>query len=129
MTETIRFEDFLEEQLQDPEFREDWEHTAFARAIAIQIIRYRADHGLSQTALARRLGVSQAFVGRLELGEHEPKISTLRNLSEKLGMRFSIDIHPAGQAPAMAIAVDDERTGQRTERIVAGGVEMLVHSV
>lgn len=46
-------------------------------------------------------------------------------LGEVFG-RFSIDIHPAGQAPAMA---DDERTGQRVERSVAGGVEMLVHAV
>ena len=123
---TIPYDEAMEMLLEDPEFREYWERTAFARAIAIQIIRYRAEHDLSQTALARRLGVSQASVGRLELGEHEPKISTLRNLSEKLGMRFSIDIHPAGQAPAMA---DDERTGQRVERSVAGGVEMLVLAV
>jgi transcriptional regulator with XRE-family HTH domain len=125
MSETIRYEDFLEVQLQDPEFRAYWERTAFARAIAIQIIRYRAEHGLSQTALARRLGVSQASVGRLELGEHEPKISTLRNLSEKLGMRFLIDIHPQGQDPA-AISQGAEPAEQRVERIVAGGVEMLV---
>jgi ribosome-binding protein aMBF1 (putative translation factor) len=86
MTETIRFEDFLEKQLQDPDFREESERTAYTRAIANQVIRYRVAHGLSQAALARKLGVSQAVVGRLELGEHEPKVSTLRTLSEKLGM-------------------------------------------
>jgi len=122
---TITYDEAMEMLLEDPEFREYWERTAFARAIAIQIIRYRAEHGLSQTALARRLGVSQASVGRLELGEHEPKISTLRNLSEKLGMRFSIDIHPEGQAPAATLAADDERT----ERTVTSGVEMLVHAI
>jgi transcriptional regulator with XRE-family HTH domain len=124
MSETIRFEDFLEEQLQDPAFREEWERTAYARAIANQVIRYRAQHGLSQAALARKLGVSQAVVGRLELGEHEPRISTLRNLSEKLGMRFVIDIHPANAAHSDSLRTNDTAD----ERIVSGGVEMLVRA-
>lgn len=82
MSETIRFEDFLDKQLQDPVFREEWERTAYARAVANQVVKYRVEHGLSQAALDRKLGVSQPVVGRLELGEHEPRISTLRNLSK-----------------------------------------------
>ncbi len=124
MSETIRFEDFLEEQLQESAFRKEWERTAYARAIANQVIRYRADHGLSQAALARKLGVSQPVVGRLELGEHEPKVSTLRNLSEKLGMRFMIDIHPADAAHPESSSSSDNGV----ERIVSGGVEMFVRA-
>lgn len=124
MSETIRFEDFLEEQLQDPEFREEWERTAYARAIANQVIRYRGEHGLSQAALARKLGVSQPVVGRLELGEHEPKVSTLRNLSEKLGMRFVIDIHPSDAGHPESTST----SGRAVERIVSRGVEMLVQA-
>lgn len=124
MSETIRFEDFLKEQLQDPAFHEEWERTAYARAIANQVIRYRVEHGLSQAALARKLGVSQPVVGRLELGEHEPRISTLRNLSEKLGMRFVIDIHPANAARPESSLPDDPSV----ERIVSRGVEMLVRA-
>lgn len=82
---------------QDPEFRERWERTAFARAVAIEVLRYRAEHGLSQSALARRLGVSQPLIARLEIGEHEPKISTLQRLSSVLGLTFTVTIHPATQ--------------------------------
>lgn len=123
MSETVTYEDFLEEQLRDPEFRAEWERTAYARAIANQVIRYRNGHGLSQTALAKRLGVSQAVVGRLELGEHEPKISTLQKLSERLGMRFMIDIHPADTNRP-----NPPSTDEGVERIVAGGVETLVRA-
>jgi hypothetical protein len=42
-----------------PKFRAEWERTALARAVAEAVIRYRAEHGLSQTALARVLGWSQ----------------------------------------------------------------------
>jgi ribosome-binding protein aMBF1 (putative translation factor) len=115
----VSFDDFLKEQLREPEFRSIWERTALARAVAIEVIRYRSEHGLSQTALARRLGVSQAVVGRLELGEHEPKIATLSRLSWVLGLRFTIDIHPDNQESARA---DDPTIA----RVVSNGVELVV---
>ena len=88
------FEQVLAEQLEDPAFRAEWERTALARAAANRIIAYRVEHHLSQTALARKLGVSQPAVARLELGEHEPTITTLSRLSQRLGIDFHIDITP-----------------------------------
>jgi ribosome-binding protein aMBF1 (putative translation factor) len=84
----------LTEQLQDPAFREEWERTALARAVATRVVAYRATEGLSQAALARKLGVSQPLVARLELGEHEPTLTTLSRLSQHLGLEFHIDITP-----------------------------------
>jgi transcriptional regulator with XRE-family HTH domain len=56
----------------------------------------RADiwDGLTQASLARKLGVSQPAVARLELGEHEPTLTTLSRLSRRLGIDFHIDITP-----------------------------------
>jgi ribosome-binding protein aMBF1 (putative translation factor) len=116
----IPFDDLLKEEMQNPEFRENWERTTLARAVANQVIRHRAEHGLSQSELARRLGVSQAVVGRLELGEHEPKIATLSKLARTLGLRFNIEIHPDhpdGEQPDERVVI---------ERVVADGVELVV---
>ncbi|HCG02229.1 MAG TPA: hypothetical protein DEV93_17005 [Chloroflexi bacterium] len=52
------------------------------------------EHGLSQAALARELGVSQPLVARLEAGEHEPTIATLSRLSRRLGLEFHLHITP-----------------------------------
>jgi transcriptional regulator with XRE-family HTH domain len=120
--ETIDHDQMMRDLLQNPTVREDWERTAFARAVANQVLRYRIEHDLSQRALAKRLGVSQALVGRLELGEHEPRISTLQKLSQILGLRFSIDIHPAEETPARLSTPDDDRV----ERATSGGVETIV---
>ena len=49
----IPFEQILEEELQDPEFRAEWERLAPARAVANRLIAYRAEHELTQTGLAR----------------------------------------------------------------------------
>lgn len=59
-------EDSLAEDLKDPGFRKEWERTALARAVAIEVIKYRAEHGLSQTKLGRQLGMHQLPNSRLE---------------------------------------------------------------
>lgn len=84
----------LEEALEDPAFREEWDRTAVARAVATRVVAYRAEHGLSQAALARKLGVSQPLVARLEAGEHTPTFGTLTRLSHRLGLEFHITITP-----------------------------------
>lgn len=116
----IALDQLLKDQLNDAEFRENWERTTLARAVAIQVIKYRAAHGLSQSGLARQLGVSQAVVGRLELGEHEPKIATLSKLARTLGLRFNIDIHPEHQD------VDSSDKDMTVERVASNGVELVV---
>jgi ribosome-binding protein aMBF1 (putative translation factor) len=84
----------LDEMLQDPQFREEWERTALARAVAEAVIRYRAEHRLSQTALARLLGWSQPVVARLEAAEHNPSMDTLVTLARTLGLRVRVDVGP-----------------------------------
>ena len=89
-------DEILQEELQDPEFRAEWERTALARAVALAIVRYRGDHGLSQRDLAKRLGMKQPQVARLELGEVNPSMETLMRVSGQLGIEFTIDVRPAG---------------------------------
>jgi transcriptional regulator with XRE-family HTH domain len=88
-------EEVLREALQDPEFRAEWERTALARAVATWVVKYRTERKLSQTKLAAILGWRQPNVARLESGEHEPSLATLRLLAQKLGIEFLIDIAPA----------------------------------
>lgn len=92
-------QEVIEESLQDPEFRAEWERTAPAHALALRLVGYRAEHGLSQTALARKLGVSRSVVFRMELGEELPSIDTLAKVAEALGVEIVVDIKPTGSRP------------------------------
>ncbi len=92
----------LAEDLKDPKFREEWERTALAREVAIRVVAYRAEHNLSQEALGRLLGMRQPAVARLEAGEHEPSLATLKKLSRSLDMEFHIDITQEGLTLATA---------------------------
>lgn len=80
--------------LADPEARVEYDRTAFANAVAIRVIGYRAEHGLSQSALAQRLGMKQPAIARLEAGDHEPSLATLGRLARGLDLEFHIDVTP-----------------------------------
>lgn len=86
-------------ELHDDEFRSEWERLEFARVLAARVIEYRADHDLTQTALAKLLGIPQSQVARLEIAEHEPSRATLERLAGRLGMEFTINIAPARREP------------------------------
>lgn len=98
--------DFLltEGQLADPSFRAEWQRLAPAREFAATLLRYRAEHKLSQRALAKKLGVSQPRVVKLESGEHNPEVDTIINTVRHLGIEFVLDVAPANRKPRLVTA-------------------------
>lgn len=50
--------------------------------------RLRIAAGLSQAALAERMGVDRAYVSGLELGQRNPTIVTLWHLGKALGVKL-----------------------------------------
>ena len=96
MNKGIPWREVLQEHLADPEFRAEWERTAVARAVAIWLCRYRAEHDLTQEQLAARVGMRQAAIGRFEVGETEPRLTTLLRLSASLGVPLTLEIDRTG---------------------------------
>jgi transcriptional regulator with XRE-family HTH domain len=94
----------VEEQLADPSFKAEWQRLAPAREFAATLLRYRAEHKLSQRALAKKLGVSQPRVVKLESGEHNPEIDTIINAARRLGIEFVLDVGPAARKPTLVTA-------------------------
>ncbi|MGI9002758.1 MAG: helix-turn-helix domain-containing protein [Pseudonocardia sp.] len=96
MSELSTADEIHERDLADPAYRAEHERTRFANDVAIRVLRYRTEHGLSQTTFGRLVGMRQPHVARLEGGEHEPSLSTLVRLSAALEVDFTVDINPAG---------------------------------
>jgi DNA-binding XRE family transcriptional regulator len=93
-----------EEQLSDPSFRAEWQRLAPAREFAATLLRYRAEHELSQRAMARQLGVSQPRIVKLESGEYNPNVDTIINAVRRLGIEFALDVSPADRKPMLVTA-------------------------
>jgi ribosome-binding protein aMBF1 (putative translation factor) len=96
-----------EQDMLDLDYRREIERTRLANDVAIKVIQYRVNHGLSQAALGRMLGMRQPHVARLEAGDHEPSLSTLAGLSSALGLDFSVDVKP--DRMKLRYAVREER--------------------
>ncbi|CAN5271948.1 hypothetical protein BH20ACT16_BH20ACT16_01890 [soil metagenome] len=82
------------EDARDPAVTAELKRTAVANQLAILVIGYRVEHGLTQTALARQLGIKQPQVARLEAGDHEPSLTTLARLANRLGITLRVDLTP-----------------------------------
>jgi ribosome-binding protein aMBF1 (putative translation factor) len=95
-TEPIPHQQVHERLMQDPEYARAWQETELADQVATLLIAYRAKHGLSQTELARRLGIRQPAVARLEAGEHTPSFRTLARLAAVLEVEFNLRITSDG---------------------------------
>ena len=85
-------QDVLDEEFKDPQFKARWDRGAFAREAAIQLIRYRAEHDLTQAALARAAGMKQSAIARLEIGEQPPGLATLARLTAHTGIEFRLSV-------------------------------------
>jgi DNA-binding XRE family transcriptional regulator len=87
-------QELVAEDALDAEVAAELQRTAVANQLAILVIQYRVEHGLTQTALARQLGMQQPAVERLEAGDHEPSLTTLARLSRQLGINLRLDVAP-----------------------------------
>jgi transcriptional regulator with XRE-family HTH domain len=57
--------------------------------MAKRLREWRAKRKMSQRELAERSGVSREYIARIELGQHDPTVSTLEKLAEALRVKVS----------------------------------------
>ena len=86
------FQNRLQEDIKDPEFKAHYEEEKQALMLAIKISELREKKGLSQQQLAKLMGTSQQAISRIESGEYEGfTLKTLEKIAESTGMRVKIE--------------------------------------
>ena len=91
---SVKFDDFLKEQLDDPEFRREYEALQPERAIIQAIIDARKQSGLTQKELSERTGITQGDISKLERGNANPSLNTLQRLAAGMGMTIKLEFLP-----------------------------------
>lgn len=84
----LSFDDWLKEELEDPEFREEWE----ASETGYQVACLRMERGLTQEELAKLAGTHRRCIARLEMGDYDPRGSFLRRVVGVMGGRVEVRI-------------------------------------
>ena len=95
---STNFDDFLKEQLKDPELKKEWDALQPEMTIIQAIIDARRNSGLTQKELSKRTGIAQGDISKLENGNANPSLHTLQRLAEGMGMLLKIEflpLHPA----------------------------------
>lgn len=88
---TIKFDDFLKEQLKDPKFKARFEKESANLESAIVIAKAREAAGLTQRDLAEKSGVPQSTIARIEQGANT-SISTLCKIAFALDKQVKISL-------------------------------------
>ncbi len=89
-----KFDDFLQEQLQDEAFRREYERQQPDFDIIRAIVNARTSQNLTQRELAERTGIHQADISKLENGTRNPSIRLLKRLAEGMDMVLKIEFVP-----------------------------------
>ncbi|MCL1786443.1 MAG: helix-turn-helix domain-containing protein [Defluviitaleaceae bacterium] len=84
----------LEEQLKDPEIRAEWDALEPEFAIIQALIDARKASGLTQKQLSELTGITQGDISRLENGNGNPSLNTLKRLAMATGTTLKIEFVP-----------------------------------
>ena len=84
------FRKFLNKQLEDPDFRKEWDEMEPEYQIMKAMIASRMETGITQQQLSERTGINQSNLSRIENGNGNPSVSTLQRIASALGKKLSI---------------------------------------
>jgi len=92
---TSRLEKFKARALKRPGVRDEYDSLAEEFELLDEILKARAEAGLTQAELAERIGTTQSAVARMETAlangrKHSPTIATLRRYAAALGYRVQV---------------------------------------
>lgn len=93
-----KFDDFLNEQLQDEEFRKEYNDMQPEMDVIKAIVNARISKNLTQKELAQRTGINQADISKLEHGTRNSSINLLKKLAEGMDMALKIEFVPKQKA-------------------------------
>ena len=91
-----KFNDYMNEQLRDPTFKEEWDALEPEFSIMQAMIDARKASGLTQKQLSERTGIAQADISKLESGNANPSLKTLQRLAAGMGRKVKVEFLPAG---------------------------------
>lgn len=90
------FREYLNEQLSNPEFRKEWNDLEPEFNTIQAMIDARKRCKMTQKELAERTGIDQSDISKIETGNANPALSTLKRLAEGMDMILKLEFVPKG---------------------------------
>jgi DNA-binding XRE family transcriptional regulator len=88
-------EEEIRKNLQDENFRREYEALEPKYALIRELLSARQHSGMTQEAVALKIGTTKSAISRLESGsKHAPSITTLRKYAEAVNCELEIKLKP-----------------------------------
>lgn len=87
----MKWTDLREELMGIPGFKEGFDELFPYHELSLEIGGLRADLDMTQTEFGRLIGVPQSTVARLESGQQNPSVATLKRIAEATGTELVIE--------------------------------------
>ncbi len=88
------FRKYLEKQMDDEEFRKEWQESETEYSLVRSIVAARKSSHMTQKELAEATGIDQSDISKIETGNANPALSTLMRLAEGMGMVLHLEFVP-----------------------------------
>jgi len=104
-------EAFLQRAQKRKGFQEAYKELSDEYALVRELLGARSRAGLTQEAVAERMGTTKSAVSRLETaGKHSPSVTTLKKYARAVGCEVEIRLVPAPRPRTRAGRVTRKRT-------------------
>lgn len=89
------FDRWVEEMLESPAARAAFEDAQSRHAVIDDLLELRRSFELTQSEVARRMGVKQPTISGFESEGSDPRVSTVQRYARALGWRLRMTLEPA----------------------------------
>ncbi|OGH13500.1 MAG: transcriptional regulator [Candidatus Levybacteria bacterium RIFCSPHIGHO2_01_FULL_37_33] len=86
----LDFSVWKKEVLKDPVLKAEYDRQQPEFAVINAIIEARRNKGITQKALAKKIGTKQSVISRLESGRANPSVAFLKKLAQALNSHLEI---------------------------------------
>ena len=88
------FRKSLANELKKPEFKKEWDNLEPEFNMIQAMIDARKKCNMTQKELAERTGIDQSDISKIETGNANPALSTLKRLAEGMDMVLKLEFVP-----------------------------------
>jgi ribosome-binding protein aMBF1 (putative translation factor) len=91
------FKTYVAEKLKDPKIKAEYDALEPEFAIIHAMIEARKISGMTQKQLSEKTGIAQGDISKIEIGEANPTLNTLKRLATGMDMKLRLEFIPALQ--------------------------------
>ena len=82
---------YLADQLKNPKFKEEWDELEDEYQIIENIVKARIEAHMTQTQLSEITGITQSDISKIENGNGNPSLKTLKKIAYAFGKKLKIE--------------------------------------